>query len=350
MTKTIGLSGRRRGFTLIELLVVIAIIALLIGLLLPAVQKVREAAARAVCNNNLKQIGVACHNYHDVNHFLPPSRDLMTYPGELGELITANDDEPDGDETSCATWAVYILPYMEQDNLYKLWKLGPFEPVPAGVPYGPVYTDQSAAAVQGVVPSYFCPSRRSAADAPLSVASADGGLSGALGDYAACIGTTGDDVYNGNTDSGPPNGAFRIGMAGQGGGGGGIRLTDIKDGTSNTLLLGEKHVPPSKFGQANWDCCIYDAAGSTADVAITGTNGTQYLCSSRSAGLNYHIEDSILDTNASTSWAFGSWHSGGICLFVFADGSVHALSPSVDPHVLDNLANISDGNVLGPYE
>src|ERR1700687_5976228 len=99
--------GNKRGFTLIELLVVIAIIAILIGLLVPAVQKVREAASRIKCSNNLKQYGLACHMYHDTNGFFPPG-------GKGPDPINGgswNDDR--------GSWLVYSLPYVEQDNLFK---------------------------------------------------------------------------------------------------------------------------------------------------------------------------------------------------------------------------------------
>src|SRR5262249_25525409 len=120
-------SPHRGAFTLIELLVVIAIIAVLIALLVPAVQKVREAANRAQCQNNLKQFGLAVHNYHDSYSALPPDRYAQGWP----------------------TWAVFLLPFIEQDNIYKLWDVRLR------------YREQpNPQATQQNVKVYFCPSRR----------------------------------------------------------------------------------------------------------------------------------------------------------------------------------------------
>jgi prepilin-type N-terminal cleavage/methylation domain-containing protein len=157
--------GRHRGgFSLIELLVVISIIALLMGLLMPAVQKARESANRISCANNLHQIGLAVHHYHLDFGTLPPLRS-----GDKG-----------------ATWAVLILPYMEQEQLYQQWDLGR------------TYYQQSDVARQTPVANYFCPSRRTRTSRPLTSLSGDvpsdgpddaPNVPGALGDYAVNTGT-----------------------------------------------------------------------------------------------------------------------------------------------------------------
>jgi prepilin-type N-terminal cleavage/methylation domain-containing protein len=316
----------RRGFTLIELLVVIAIIAILIGLLLPAVQKVREAAARASCQNNLKQIGLGCINHHDTVGYIPPSRDLLSYPAELGELLVANNEEPDQDEDLGASWAVYLLPYLEQQSAFKLWNTNYYPNGNSGVGsgYGIPYANQSAQAVQAQVKAYYCPSRRSSSSAPQF---SSGANPGALGDYACCTGTTGYDTFSFTTYA-PPNGAFQLGLNGQG-----VALKNITDGTSNTILIGDKHVAPSQMGQAPNDCSIYD--------------GSNISCSSRALGVGFPLETSIMDTSSS-SWKFGSWHTG-VCQFVFADGSVHSISNSVSPQTLGYLAQINDGQVIPAY-
>jgi prepilin-type N-terminal cleavage/methylation domain-containing protein len=164
-------SARRRGFTLIELLVVIAVIGILMGLLLSAVQKVREAAARISCANNLKQIGLAMHHFHD----------------DRGSLPSFTTDGADA-----ATWAVEVLPYLEERNLFRQWDLSRS------------YYQQTATVRLSVVRTYFCPSRRQPSTAPTASnlgdqpsldsdgeASPTANVPGALGDYAACTGSCG---------------------------------------------------------------------------------------------------------------------------------------------------------------
>ncbi len=324
-------SIRRRGFTLIELLVVIAIIAILIGLLLPAIQQTREAANRAQCQNNLKQIALACLNYSNDFGYLPPSRRIFSYPGELPELQAGGgDDEPDGDETLVGTWAVYILPYLEQDLVYQLWDFTDFGGVAdASGDYAITFAKQNPQAVQARVPAYYCPSRRLPSTAGLSKSGS--AQPGALGDYAANIGTTGDDFFNSSISAQPPNGPFQIGVHNNG-----VHINQITDGTSNTFLVGEKHVPNNQFGKGTWDCSIFD-----------GEYGNScYKCSMRSAGFGtaanpYTIAQVINDQ----LWKFGSYHPNS-CQFAFCDGSVQILSNRIDAQTLEWLANMADGNTV----
>src|SRR5262245_18726709 len=229
MSRSRSPTSGRSAFTLIELLVVIAIVAILMGLLLPAVQKVREAAARMSCQNNLKQIGLAVHNYHDVNSSFPPAS-----LGGDGEV----------------SWAVVILPYLEQDNLFRQWNLN--------LRY--TYYRHPASTVGAQVRTYYCPSRRAMPQYSLSghTRAPWGGSPGALGDYA---GNGGNTTLGWNDPrSGPgvllyadvtfgPNDTIANWRSLS-------RFADVTDGLSNTLLIGEKHVRPSQFGQ--------DPAGDTS--------------------------------------------------------------------------------------
>jgi prepilin-type N-terminal cleavage/methylation domain-containing protein len=321
---------RRTGFTLIELLVVIAIIAILIGLLLPAVQKVREAANRMSCANNLKQIGLALHNYHDVNQFLPPSR---------------------LDRAGGVTWAVLILPYIEQDSFYKRWDPSRW------------YYDQGATVAEGdqirgtQVKLYLCPSRRNLGTEPrlsivgdlpdLSFPGSRSHYAGALGDYAACVG---DDLaieFNDGFFGG--NGAIVLARLPHRHDGrlprrlapwsSQVAFKDISDGLSNTLFVGEKHLIPGTFGRNTPN----NLAASFGDGSMY--NGDHPWVILRTAGQTNPL---ALHPNVPFRAQFGSWHPG-ICQFVFGDGSVRGLPNSTAPATLTLLARRADGQRIPEF-
>jgi prepilin-type N-terminal cleavage/methylation domain-containing protein len=195
----------RAAFTLIELLVVIAIIAILIGLLLPAVQKVREAAARLSCSNNLKQIGLGLHNYHDAHQKFPPGFAAFVGPG--------------GDVSPVWGWAFYILPYIEQDNLYR--QVNQSQPV------------TTSAVLSQKIKIYLCPSDTQTEPFPLY---GPGGvpLSGmwaAPCSYAAFVGGDETEVTTGDGNRRFHGVFYRNSRT---------RITDITDGTSHTVIVAER--------------------------------------------------------------------------------------------------------------
>jgi prepilin-type N-terminal cleavage/methylation domain-containing protein/prepilin-type processing-associated H-X9-DG protein len=268
----------RRAFTLIELLVVIAIIALLIGLLLPAVQKVREAASRLKCQNNLKQIGLACHNYHDAQKSLPPGY-LALMPYSDGTTDTAPG----------WGWSAFLLPYLEQDNLYRQINFG--QPVPG------------VAAAQVVLPGFLCPSDI-VPPAPFVVtdASLSPLASLAPSSYAATCGPDASDVAD-------PTGLgvfYRNSRT---------RLTDITDGTSGTVMIGERAWSQAQGAWAGAPAGAVMRAGAQNPWPLaTGAAPTLVLAHNNWVNIRTDADGGLDD--------FSSNHPGGANL-LFADGAVH---------------------------
>ncbi len=335
---------RRAGFTLIELLVVIAIIAILIALLVPAVQKVREAAARTQCGNHLKQIGLAIHNYHDTNKFLPPDRIVNDW----------------------ATWAVLILPYMEQDSIYRKWDLTRrYAEQPTG----------TASPQPFHVAAYFCPSRRSPtvysnsytfqSGAASDAGAADDltGPPGGLGDYASVAGTANNEgamrismpfgiIGGANVHgTGPFNnsgpGAICTTFRGK------SKLVTIIDGTSNTLMVGEKYIRPnSKWGK-NEDRSIFDGEVGNAFRRFLGRDAISYspmvyepadppnpiIGDPRTQN---NIPDPVSGKDILPNQCFGSMHPG-ISQFVMCDGTVRVLNVNMSIDMLTLLCIPNDG-------
>jgi prepilin-type N-terminal cleavage/methylation domain-containing protein len=293
----------RQAFTLIELLVVIAIIAILIALLVPAVQKVREASARSQCANNLKQMSLAVLAFNDVYKALPTSRRDNNY-----------------------TWYIEILPFVDQTPLQAQWTMNS----------GNFYT-QNTTARMTTLPLFFCPSRRPMMTSKIPEPEQGGTLTadGALADYACNVGTSGSDYWwntptNGTGAANTPNdGPFRLDNNWSGIGGptyvGGVKIAQISDGMSNTLMLGEKHAQAAHFGDYNY----------SDGPAYNGDSGH----SSRGAGPGRTIARGPTDT---VTDRFGSWHPS-ICQFALCDGTVRPLPVSIDSTVLGYLANKADG-------
>jgi prepilin-type N-terminal cleavage/methylation domain-containing protein/prepilin-type processing-associated H-X9-DG protein len=342
-----------RGFTLIELLVVIAIIAILIGLLLPAVQKVREAAARMKCSNNLKQFGIALHAYHDVNNRFPPG-------GVCGYWNPNFDNNWTPDR---GTWIVYTLPYIEQTGLYQKmasanitnWAVPPVQPSgvwDTGAGPGFFNDGQPGAPFKTPYPIFRCPSDDYHRDLD-SVSS----YAGSCG--AQCVpGGCGPDVFDCNTllpgwgmtvnpghgnsvSSNEISGVFnRIGAK--------ISMSGIKDGTSNTIMVGEilpeLHDHAWDGNSASWARFNGGAAHTSTLVPINygmnlprpGSSAFEHLWTCSDGVTMYS------GRNWNVSWGFKSNHTGG-ANFVFGDGAVRFISQSIDRRTYALLGAKADG-------
>jgi prepilin-type N-terminal cleavage/methylation domain-containing protein len=291
-------SRQTNGFTLVELLVVIAIIATLIGLLLPAVQSVREAARRTQCANQMRQVGLAVVQVHDQKRAYPVGRDSREQFGQ--------------------SWTFRLLPMLEQTSIYNALVSGSAVPM---------WDDRNAVAMRTAVTTFFCPSRRAPASdrnfdnndqAPVKERVAAGG------DYAANAGTY--FLYaSGTTAPLDPRQAGPIHTFSK------VRSSQVSDGLSKTFAAGEKHIPKTDSSVAA--NMIDYAQGDTAFFA----SDNPYVCFRDPArGLASGPDDM-------NRRKFGSLHPG-VTLFVFLDGHVESIDNDIDLTVLRWYCSIGDGN------
>src|SRR4051794_32455021 len=343
----------RRGFTLIELLVVIAIIAVLIGLLLPAVQKVREAASRAKCLNNLKQLGLALHSYHGSNDCFPPG------------LVTNQTNVVDAEHTGFT-----LLPYLEQDDTYRLYHFD-----------DAWYQPSNYQAVGTQVKLFFCPSNRAGGAIDLGPISAQWGTtlppSAAACDYAFAKGANAALYRDATRIPLGARGVFNVGPPGVPLAG--VRIGQVSDGTSSTLAMGESAGGNSSYlvrdlnnpGQPATDVLTgapvpvdqsWSAAGiETPDhpwygsvLGVTAQYGlapdprdepmnrrpvTPAVASGDPRGDNQSGRDYVS--------GFRGLHPGG-CNFLFCDGSARFLQQGIDPAVYRALSTYAGGEVIDP--
>jgi prepilin-type N-terminal cleavage/methylation domain-containing protein len=307
-------SPRRKGFTLIELLVVIAIIAILIGLLVPAVQEVREAAARIQSSNNLKQIGLAFHNFNDTYGRLP-------YNGWRNAAV--NDGVANPNVQGSGSWGYQIFPFIEQDNAYKNWV---FDGTTAG-PYPG--TDIP-------IKTYLCPGRNRGKGYKTT------GSNGGQPNQAA--GPVTDYAINTRLNNPGTNAFFTNG--------GGTNTVDnrqkiqtISDGSSNTILVGGKalRIPVmTNNNAANWDESIVQ--GGWGGPGRSGNPVTSNDSAGQASFVLVH-DNPALTADADISSRFGGPFPSGV-LFVFGDGAVHMVHYSVTPDVLCFALNPDDGNTV----
>jgi prepilin-type N-terminal cleavage/methylation domain-containing protein/prepilin-type processing-associated H-X9-DG protein len=290
----------RRGFTLIELLVVIAIIAILIGLLLPAVQKVREAAARMSCKNNLKQIGLALHNYHDAKGYFPPGALRSPATGTVGPFYRKFGVTTNGVRHS---WSVFALPYLEQENLIKGYDIN---------------SDWASAANQAArespVKIMVCPSapgapprfnQKTVNNVAIRAAGSDYGPNNAYGAELEAAGLV-DAAVN-------RAGILQVNAS--------WSIPEIIDGTSNTIMISECAGRPDRWQAGRMTVALGQNDGGWAD------HDNEYIVHGYTA--DGTDSPGPCHTNCTNNNEVYSFHTGG-ANHVFADGSVRFVSASMD--------------------
>ncbi|WP_237226405.1 DUF1559 domain-containing protein [Rubinisphaera sp. JC750] len=300
----------RSAFTLIELLVVIAIIAILVALLLPAVQQAREAARRSSCKNNLKQLGIAMHNYHDVMSTLP-----------MGAIKAPNIADAG---TSGYLWVRYILPYIEQAAIYDAWD--------ENIPY---HNGGNLPLIRTVIPGYLCPSDTATKtwnNAPNY-------------NYAVNYGNTTlerTSPHNG-VDFKPSPFHYSTSTTGKA-----YKLRDLTDGTTNTMLMAEIRQGPvnSDLRGLIW---YTHHSGFTAHYPPNATN-PDYLSGSfcQAASANMGMPCAASSATNPRSFSARSRHKGGVQILL-GDASVRFVSENIDLGTWRNLSTMQDGEVIGEF-
>ena len=319
MDRPVAVRRRRRGFTLIELLVVIAIIAVLIALLLPAVQQARESTRRTQCKNNLKQIGLAMHNYHDSSGVFPPG---IIHSGNVaGTGFTG---------ASGWAWGTFLLPYIDNGPLYT-----------ALAPSAPIDPVNQVTLLRTVIPAYLCPSnawRNPSQNTNGSVQIRVPHTSGTsvpigMSNFVAVLGVGGPNCGNAN-DTG---GMFFVNSN--------IRLRDVTDGTSNTWMVFERSTRPKPAGMSGDSITM---GGNWAGVSAPGCYDANY---NWYAELGY-IQSTYGEINGSATRFDNrqpdSFHTGGVHVLL-ADGSVRFVSQNINLATACALVLKADGAQTGEW-
>jgi prepilin-type N-terminal cleavage/methylation domain-containing protein len=310
----------RRAFTLIELLVVIAIIAILIGLLLPAVQKVREAAARAQCQNNLKQIALAWHNHHDALGYFPTSG-ARWWDDATGPLSAkAQPSRPGAVDltTQMAGWQFQILPYIEQNNL--------FQQSPRGNNNN---TANNAVIERTVISTYVCPTRGANVYPSLNAS----GRPWFRCAYVSTYGNTREGITTENPQ-GQHNGMGNDNFEGR------LSIPQVSDGTSNTIMVGERYTAISRYMQDDWGGePITRGHGWGVNRRCRGLPQPDRV--NRTSGQSTNPNDGGGEVNQ----RLGSAHPEGVGI-AYGDGSVRFMRYNLDLATYQNLCIRNDGNVI----